>query len=63
MVAIQINPRESCMRPVTMEVGWPSTGVKVRGCDWEYAVERRKEKGERRKERYIKILLIKDGLR
>jgi len=41
------------MRLVTMEVGWPGTGEKRRG--W----ERRKEKGERRKERYSNILLIK----
>jgi hypothetical protein len=48
------------MRPVTMEVGWPSTGVKRRGWDWAEADERRKEKGERRKERYMSFLLIRD---
>jgi hypothetical protein len=47
------------MRPVTMEVGWPGTGVKWREWDWEYADERREERGERRKERYINIFLIK----
>jgi hypothetical protein len=40
------------MRPVTMEVGWPSTGERWMGWDWANEDERRKERGERRREKY-----------
>ncbi len=47
------------MSNITTAVGWPSTGVIFREWDWADVVERRKERGERREERYSNLLSIK----